>query len=123
MNNSVPEPNKADVELREKILKQANVKSELVQWTGHPGEQIKVSNQPIIEMPLDDLLQLFHEELEKRERDQLQLLACVLNTLDGEKVEISKSHMVGFESGFSIKKYELPDHTLVLQLYPEGGQR
>jgi hypothetical protein len=47
--------------LREKILKEAHVEAGIVRWTGVEGD-IKQTSCPIVQIPIDDLMQLFAQE-------------------------------------------------------------
>lgn len=47
---------KARDELRQRILKEALVKLEVLRWEKHTGDPIKQTNQQIVEIPIDDLM-------------------------------------------------------------------
>ena len=54
-------PTYSNEQLREEILKQALVKSEVVRWEKVSGEPVKVSNQLIVEIGIDDLMKLISQ--------------------------------------------------------------
>lgn len=58
-----------DDELRQEILKAAHVRAGLLRWETKSGEPIKHTSQPIVEIGIDDLMQLFQTALAKREAE------------------------------------------------------
>lgn len=51
--------------LRERILKESLVRSEIAKWEKTDGEPVKVTNQPIVEIGIDDLLSVIEAVVPK----------------------------------------------------------
>lgn len=73
-----------DQELREKILKDGLVRSEIMRWKKSDGEPVRATHQPIVEIGVDDLMRLITQYGDTRERlGRIDELASIEVDSDG----------------------------------------
>lgn len=86
-NNPLPS------ELREAILKAALVRSAVQRWEKTPGEPVKSTHQDIVEIGIDDLMQLFEQELDRRaDENNLEMLTWLMDERS-ERMYMGKGEM------------------------------